>query len=187
MMHMVRNFIFFAQNVSHKMYHMRKGLLLSGIVVVLALGSVSVVSAQKLRPRSAEGTSYRNAIGMGIDFGDGLTLVGVSGKHFFSENNVGVGEILFGDHAAIIQAFYQYHREIEGVESLRWFAGIGPSLALYSHSSDFAIRPIGGIDYKIPAIPLSFSFDWRPTFTVTHGGDVNPARFGLGARYAFNN
>ncbi|MEO8584006.1 MAG: hypothetical protein ABI415_09435 [Flavitalea sp.] len=163
---------------------MRKVFFLTAFVSVLVLGTISSAIAQKTH--SADGTSYKNAVGLGIDFGDGLTMVGVTGKHFFTDNHVGVGEVLFGDHTAKIQAFYQFHSEIEAAPGLRWFAGVGPSLALYRRYSNFSIVPIGGLDYKIPGVPFNFSFDWRPNIVITHGGDFLPARFGLGFRYAFN-
>jgi hypothetical protein len=169
-------FIFFAQN------NYMKRILLFGLIALFVLGGASKVSAQK----SAGGSDYTNALGLGIDFGDGATLVGVSGKHFFSENNVGMAEVLFGNHVTAIHAFYQYHKGFEGAEGLKWFAGVGPSILLYNGGSNFSIVPMAGLDYKITNIPLAFSFDWRPRITVTHGGDFSAARFGLGFRYAFN-
>jgi|GEM_PF-4472951 len=64
------------------------------------LVSISLLSAfflfAGLSEASAQskGSSYQNAIGLGIDFGDGLTLAGFSGKHFFADNHAGKGEIL---------------------------------------------------------------------------------------------
>jgi hypothetical protein len=159
-----------------------KKRLLVGLVALFVLGSASKVSAQK----SANGRDYTNAIGLGIDFGDGQTLVGPSGKHFFNENSAGLGEILFGNHLTVLQAFYQYHSEFESAEGLKWFVGVGPQIYLYNGGSDFAISPMAGLDYKIPSVPLSFTFDWRPRFILTHGSNFSAARFGLGFRYAFN-
>ena len=155
--------------------------LLTGFVALFLVGSLNL-SAQD---RSAYGSSYRNAIGLGIDFGDGSTLVGPSYKHFFSENNVGKFEVLFGNYVAI-QAFYEYHGDIEGAAGLRWFAGAGAGAALDDDASAFMLKPIGGLDYKINGVPLAFSFDWRPTFFIADNSDFQAARFGLGFRYAFN-
>ncbi|MEP7258006.1 MAG: hypothetical protein ABI687_06455 [Flavitalea sp.] len=160
---------------------MKKNLL-SAVLALLLLTGALQVSAQK----SAGGSSYTNGLGLGIDFGDGSTLVGVSGKHFFSENNVGQAEIMFGDHVTYISAYYLYHRQIENAAGLRWFLGFGGSFALYKGGSNFLIRPVGGLDYKINNVPLAVSFDWRPAFRVTHDADFNAARFGLGFRYTFN-
>lgn len=168
--------ISFAQNI-----FMRKKLF-GALIVVFLLVSVSEVSAQT----AANSSSYRNAIGLGIDFGDGSTLVGPSYKHFFSENNVGKFEVLFGDGISFIQGFYEYHREIEGAAGLRWFAGVGAGAALVENNSAFMLRPEGGLDYKIDGVPLSFSFDWRPTIFIGDDSDFEPARFGLGIRFCFN-
>ena len=155
--------------------------VLSAVLALVLLAGFTEVSAQK-----SSGSSYTNGLGLGIDFGDGSTLVGVSGKHFFTENNVGAAEVLFGDHVVAIQAFYQYHKEIEGAAGLRWFAGIGPGVLLGNDNSAFMIRPIGGLDYKINAAPLSFSFDWRPLLAFADGdSDFTAARFGLGFRFTF--
>lgn len=131
-------------------------------------------------------SDYQTAIGLGIDFGDGSTLVGPSVKHFFTENNVGAAELLFGDNIVALQAFYQYHKEFDGAEGLRWFAGIGPGFIFGNNNTLFRITPMGGIDYKIDGAPISLSFDWRPSIFIGDGGsDVEGARFGLGFRYAF--
>lgn len=158
-----------------------KKAFFSALIVFFLLVSVSDASAQ----RSAEGDTYRNAIGLGIDFGTGSTLVGPSFKHFFSENNVGKFEVLFGNYVAI-QAFYEYHKMIDGAPGLQWFAGIGAGVGLDENNSAFLLKPIGGLDYKIDGVPLSFSFDWRPTAFIGDNSDFEAGRFGLGFRFAFN-
>lgn len=133
-------------------------------------------------------TDYSTALGLGIDFGNDQTLVGPSVKHFFTENHVGMGEVTFGDHLTAITLLYQYHSEFNGAQGLRWFAGAGPSIALYKGGSDFFLRPSVGLDYKINNVPLSLSFDWRPSIYLGNsGGDTfEPGRFGLGFRYTLN-
>jgi len=135
--------------------------------------------------RSANGSTYRNAIALGIDFGTGSTLVGPSYKHFFGANNVGKFEDLFGNYVAL-QAFYEYHKMIGDAPGLQWFAGIGAGVGLDENNSAFLLKPIGGLDYKIDGVPLSFSFDWRPTFFIGDDSDFEAGRFGLGFRFAFN-
>ena len=159
---------------------MRKRLF-SLLIFVFLLVAASDVSAQ----RAANGSDYRNAIGLGIDFGNGSTLLGPSYKHFFSENNVGKFEILFGNYVAI-QAFYEYHKMIESAPGLQWFAGVGAGVGLDEDNSAFLLKPTGGLDYKIDGVPLSFSFDWRPTFFIGDNSDFEAGRFGLGFRFAFN-
>ena len=113
-------------------YFMRKNLF-SVLIVIVLLVAASNVSAQ----RSANGSDYRNAIGLGIDFGDGATLVGPSFKHFFTDEHVGKFEVLFGDNYSFLQGFYEYHREIDGAAGLRWFAGIGAGAAIAENNSAF--------------------------------------------------
>ena len=81
---------------------------------------------------------------------------------------------------------YQYHGDISGADGLKWFAGGGPSIVFFDGGSDFLLRPTVGLDFKINDVPLAFSFDWRPAIYFGDGGDFEPARFGLGFRYAFN-
>jgi hypothetical protein len=155
---------------------MRKVLILS----VLAIGfilSATVSNAQ---------SNYKTAVGLGIDFGNGSTLVGPSLKHFFTPNNVGQFDVLFGNNYTIIEGFYQYHKDIPNAEGLKWYAGFGIGVGLYDGGSDFLVRPLAGLDYKINNVPLSFSFDWRPTVFIGNGdSDFEAGRFGLGFRYAF--
>lgn len=127
---------------------------------------------------------YQAAVGVGLDFGEGTTLVGPSGKYFFTENHAGMAEVLFGDGVTAINLLYQYHGQFSGAEGLQWFAGGGPSFLLGSGNSDIGIRPMVGLDYKLTNVPLSFSFDWRPYISFDSGGSEF-ARFGLGFRYAF--
>ncbi|RYY66970.1 MAG: hypothetical protein EOO12_02580 [Chitinophagaceae bacterium] len=138
--------------------------------------------------RSAGGSSYKNAVGLRVEFGTGNTWVGPSIKHFFNEHSAGEFQLLFGNHSTILDLEYQYHGTIAGAAGLRWFFGLGPALALYKNGSDLYLRPIVGLDYKIPGAPLNLGFDWRPTFRATHGefGDrFTAARFSIPMRITF--
>jgi hypothetical protein len=131
-------------------------------------------------------STYNTAIGLGIDFGDGQTLVGPSVKHFFAPNHAGQFEAMFGDHYTVLQGFYEYHKAIPNATGLQWFLGVGAGVGLYKGGSEFLMRPIGGLDYKINNVPLAFSFDWRPAIAIGDGdSNFEPGRFGLGFRYAF--
>jgi len=134
-------------------------------------------------------SSYDTALGLGIDFGDGQTLVGPSIKHFFSEHHGGVGEVIFGNDITLVTALYEYHDTIPNAAGLQWFGGGGLSLAFADNNSDILLRGAVGLDYKINNVPLAFSFDWRPSIFLggDNGGDSFEAgRFGLGFRYVIN-
>ena len=130
---------------------------------------------------------YKTAAGLLIDVGDGATLVGPHIKNFFTPNHGGEGALLFGSGLTVLQAQYQYHKEIDGAQGLQWYLGVGPSF-IFSEGSDSDISLVSslGLDYKIPNAPLSFSFDWRPRLMFYEGdSEFLPGRFGLGFRFVF--
>lgn len=153
---------------------MRKVIVLAALVTGL---SIQQANAQ---------SSYKTAAGVTIDFGTGQTLVGPALKHFFTPNQAGQFEVLFGDNVTFVEAFYQYHGQIENATGLKWYAGVGPGVAFNDNNSAFLLRPMAGLDYKINNVPLNFSFDWRPWLAFENGGsDFEAARFAFGLRFAF--
>lgn len=132
-------------------------------------------------------TNYTTALGLGIDFGDGQTLVGPSVKHFFTNEHAGMAEVAFGDNVTFLTLLYEYHGGFPNASGLQWFAGAGPSIAFFDGDTEFLLRPVVGLDFKIKDVPLAFSFDWRPwIFFGDNRDSFEAARFGLGFRYAFN-
>jgi len=141
-----------------------------------------------LTTTAVKAQSYKTALGLGLDFGDGTTLVGPSVKHFFTANDAGQAEVLFGSHLTTINAFYQYHGNIKGASGLKWFVGGGPSLNFFSfngyNNTTFALKPMTGLDFKIPGAPIAFAFDWRPTIYIgDNDSDFAAGRFGFGFKF----
>ena len=153
--------------------------------------SVALLAALLSTGASAQkGAPYNTAVGLQVDLGTGGTWVGPAVKHFFSAHDAGEAQILFASGAVILGLEYQYNGAIANAPGLRWYAGLGPALAFSTAKgsdggTDLFLRPIVGMDYKIPSVPLDFAFDWRPAFQATHGTSFTAARFGLGFRYAF--
>ena len=144
-------------------------------IVSFALAVISSVNAQV----------YNGAVGLGIELGEGFTLVGPSAKYFFSEHHTGQAELLFDDNITAITLLYQYTSEFAGADGLQWYLGAGPSFFLIGEgSSDVGIRPLVGLDYKINNVPLAFSADWRPYLSLDDGSEAGI--FALGVRYAFD-
>jgi hypothetical protein len=159
---------------------MKKNLLTTTLVLLVSALALNNASAQKT------GSSYNTALGLGLDFGNGGTYVGPSVKHFFTKNNAGKAEVLFGDNTTMLSLYYQYHGDIQNAAGLKWTLGLGGSAIFYEgYEDDIALRPTAGLDFKIPNVPLAFEFDWRPAFVLTHGADFEAVRFGFGFRYAF--
>ncbi|MGI9546918.1 MAG: hypothetical protein ACR2MM_06770 [Flavobacteriaceae bacterium] len=129
---------------------------------------------------SSHAQVYEAAAGLGLDFGDGETLVGFSGKYFFSEHHAAQGELLFGDVTGV-NLLYGYHGGFSGASNLQWFAGGGLGILFGNGDSDVGLRPLVGLDYKLNDVPLGFTFDWRPYISFDQGSEA--ARFGLGVRY----
>ncbi|NAW50489.1 hypothetical protein GNY06_03505 [Elizabethkingia argentiflava] len=128
--------------------------------------------------------TYKNSLGLSIDFGDGYTAAGPVFKHFFNRNNAGQAEIIFGNHATLVQAFYSYNEKITNTKGLNWYVGIGPALEFIEGGDTyFGIRPMLGLEYKITQTPVILSFDWRPAFLLTDGGSSQVGRFGLGLKF----
>ncbi|TYR33275.1 hypothetical protein FXV77_17570 [Sphingobacterium phlebotomi] len=138
---------------------------------------------------------YRTALGLGIDVGDGPTLVGPQIKHFFDGANAGNAQVLFGDDVTVLGVDYSYNQAIAGTNGLNWYIGVGPQLAFvdrdgswwYGGRNDdrtyFALRPAAGLEFKIPSAPLAFHFDWKPWWNLTNNSNFEPARFTLGFKF----
>ncbi|HUH35276.1 MAG TPA: hypothetical protein VL022_05530 [Moheibacter sp.] len=131
---------------------------------------------------------YKNALGVGIDLGDGATLAGPQFKHFFDGTNAGNAQVLFGDNITLIGVDYSYNKAFDGAKGLGWYVGVGPQLTFVDgHDGTwFAIRPAVGIEYKIPTVPLGFHFDWKPWWNLSNEVDFEAGRFSLGFKYVLN-
>ena len=132
---------------------------------------------------------YRTALGLGIDLGDGPTLVGPQIKHFFDGTNAGNAQVLFGDHVTILGVDYSYNEAIRGTNGLTWYVGVGPQLAFIGDGDNntfFGLRPAAGLEFKIPSAPLAFHFDWKPWWNLSNESNFEPARFTLGFKFTLN-
>src|SRR5690606_14822321 len=130
-----------------KMIQMKNLFLLFLITSIFTFG-VRDVNAQN---------GYRTALGLGIDLGDGPTLVGPQVKHFFDPRNAGNAQVLFGDDITVLGVDYSYNEPIRGARGLSWYVGIGPQLAFVDrgrwwfgnehwdgNETFFALRPAVG-------------------------------------------
>jgi hypothetical protein len=134
---------------------------------------------------TAKAQTGATSAGLTIDFGDGATLVGPAIRHNFTRNGIGQAELLFGGGGTYLSAYYQYQDKIQNGNGLDWYVGVGPQLGFGNGNTDFYIRPMVGLDYKLEGTPLDLAFDWRPAFYVGDNSNFTAARFGLGFRFAF--
>lgn len=134
----------------------------------------------------SSGTSYKTAAGLRVDIGEGSTGVGFNVKHFFTPTGAVDASLLFFEGDLVgLEAEYEYNAPIPNAPGLKWYAGLGPQILFGDNDTGFGIRPVVGMEYKIPNVPLNFGFDWRPLFLLSPNTDTMPARFGLSFRYAF--
>lgn len=139
-----------------------------------------------LAPDAAQAQSYKTALGMRIDAGDGSTGVGFNVKHFLTTNGAIDANLIFFDGNVVgLGAEYQYNAPVAGAQGLNWYLGAGPNFLFGKHSTAVQIRPTAGLDFKIPTAPIDVAFDWRPMFTLNQGTEFTAARFGISLRYAF--
>lgn len=155
-----------------------KNLLLKLTLVTGVFLGLQTVQAQ---------TPYRTALGVGIDFGDGQTLVGPQIKHNFNGPHAGNAQVLFGDGITTVGVDYSYNQSIAGANGLGWYAGVGPQLSFVDFGPNdetyFAIRPAVGLEYRIPSTPIGMHFDWKPWWNLSHNSDFEAGRFTFGLKF----
>lgn len=134
----------------------------------------------------AQAQSYESALGLGIDLGNGSTLVGPQYKYFFDSNTALNGQVLFGGDMTTVGADYSYNQSL-GAAGLNWYVGVGPQLTFLEHGGGtwFAIRPAVGLEYKIPSAPLGVHFDWKPWWNLSKESDFEAGRFSMGFKYVW--
>jgi hypothetical protein len=148
------------------------------------IGCIGLIT---LTTHNLKAQNYNTALGIRIDAGDGDTGVGFNVKHFFTRNNaIDANFIFFDGNVVGLGAEYQYHAPITGVSGLDWYLGVGPNFLFGNHNTAIQIRPIAGLDLKLPTAPIDFAFDWRPSFTLINDfSTMDASRFGISIRYAF--
>lgn len=165
-------------------------------LTLIAFGISSTLFAQR---------DYKNSMGVRVAPGSYYDLLAFSYKTFLNEEgaielNAGFGSKArsvvvntYNPFAISISAGYQYHFNIP-VAGLRWFVGGGLS-GYHNFASNgdvngigFGFFPTGGVEWKIPAIPLVVGADYRPTIFFTRPEAYDSffaGNFGISARYTF--
>lgn len=159
------------------------------VLGVIVLFSVAAVQAQS---RSANGSSYRTALGVKVWDGGGISL-----KHFFNEKNAGELIGFFWREGFRLTGLYEIHGPISGAPGLKWYIGPGLHIGTYNnhhyHDGDphyhthgsIGIDGVLGLDYKFNQAPINISLDWQPSFEFADGHGFAGSWGGLGIRYTF--
>ncbi|RYY06724.1 MAG: hypothetical protein EOP43_05455 [Sphingobacteriaceae bacterium] len=131
-------------------------------------------------------STYKTAAGLEIDFGRGSTLAGPTLKNFFTNHQALQVDVLLGSNYFSLGAFYQYHLAIKKTSALKFYLGLGPEVFVgLRNDAGVSLRPMAGFDYKVTKLPLSITFDLKPSLLLGSSSEFEVNRFGLGARYAF--
>jgi hypothetical protein len=148
---------------------------------------------------------YKKSIGVRVAPDSYYDLLAFSYKTFLNdagaiEFNAGIGNKTryittdkYHPFAVSISAGYQYHFNIP-VDGLRWFIG-GGLTGYHNFASNgdvnglgFGFYPTGGVEWKIPSIPLVVGADYRPTIFFSRPDSYDSfyaGNFGISARYTF--
>lgn len=127
---------------------------------------------------------YKTAIGLGIDFGNGSTMFGPQIKHALSNKANVQGQVLFSDYNyTVIGADYQVSKPLGDLNNILGYLGVGPQIGFSSGYTDFSIRPQAGLEAKLPDTPLGLHFDWKPSWRLNHGSNLQMGRFSFGIKY----
>lgn len=126
--------------------------------------------------------SYLSAQEIGVRFGEisGSNTVAVDGVFDFNGERIHAN-VSFGDDLGI-DALWNFVYESLPVESLNWYAGVGPSAVL---GDDFFLGVSGeiGLEYVFDEVPITVGLDYRPTFWIVEDTDFEWGGFGLNIRY----
>ncbi len=125
--------------------------------------------------------SLSNAQELGVRFGDIVgNTVAIDGMYKQIH-----ADVSFGSGGVGLEALYDFFQKPLKGEAFGIYAGAG----LFTWLGDpFLLGVSGeiGLDYHFNNLPLSLSFDWRPSLTVIDNTNFNAGRFGFNVRFVFN-
>jgi len=151
-------------------------------IVTLFVAVILFLSADA--QKTSSGHSYRNAIGVKVWDGGGISF-----KHFFSDPHALELIGYFWNRGTRITGLYEIHGPINGAPGLRWYIGPGAHIGFYNDKyggGSFAgVDGVLGLDYKFNGAPINMSIDWQPSIEFGTGRGFYGGWGGLGIRYTF--
>jgi len=153
------------------------------IFAFVLFSSIIVCSAQA-QNKSANSTSYTNAIGVKVWDGGGISF-----KHFVSDKNALEFVGYFWNQGTRITGLYEIHGAINDAGGLKWYIGPGAHVGFYNtkygDGTFIGVDGVLGLDYKFKSAPINLSLDWQPSFEFGDGHGFVGSWGGLGIRYTF--
>ena len=128
--------------------------------------------------------NYFNAGGVRVENDDWV----ISYKQSTSARGAIEGMVGFNDYGNIestsISLVYQIHQDIQKVNFLKWYYGVGGRLILSDGNSSIAALGDVGLDLDFKDLPINICADVFPVLRLTDGTDLD--FYGsIGIRYIF--
>jgi hypothetical protein len=116
--------------------------------------------------------NYKTALGGRLGFFSGFTA-----KHFLNDQNAVEGIVSFRWTGCLMTGLYEYQKQLNTVENLDWFVGVGGHLGFwnngyfyndhyYSGGGSLGGDFIGGLEYTFKTAPLTLGIDLKPAFNI---------------------
>ena len=128
---------------------------------------------------SANAQDYKGAVGVRFSSKAALVNTSVSLKYFFNEKTAAEGLITLNDPFAL-GLLIEQHKPL--TKTFKYYYG-GGVYAGFSGQRRAGLQGVIGLDYKLPALPLNFSIDWKPELTVSKEFSFEPQALGVTARF----
>lgn len=127
---------------------------------------------------------YKTAVGLHVDAANG-SMIGVQGKHFVTDKHAVAAQVIFASGGTLIGAEYTFNQPFKMVDNFNWYVGAGADIYFFDQNTNFGLRPILGLEYKLTNAPIAFSLDWRSRFAIDDKLDYFAGVFGIGIKYTF--
>lgn len=151
----------------------KTSVITSLLLLLLCILSTSTIKAQR----------YKTALGVRLSSNDAIVNNSISLKYFFSASTAVEGLLSFGDPLAI-GILIEKHKPVS-VAGLSWFYGVGGYVG-FGDNKNIGAQGVLGLDYKLAAIPLNLSLDWKPELNLIKEVIFEPSAIGVSIRFTFN-
>jgi len=125
---------------------------------------------------------YEHSLGIRAGYSSGITY-----KGFFRHRMKSLeADALYNRHGLNVSVLYGIH--FEPFRSRQWliYAGGGLFGGNWENRLSVGVSAVGGIEYVVRDLPLSFSIDWKPMVNVYRVFEADPLDFGVSFRYRFS-
>ena len=158
------------------------------LIFVLAL--FCIASTALHAQDAAIGSTYKSAVGLKY------YPFSVTAKTFVKKNIAVEGLLSFWNYGTRFTGLYEFYKDINGVDGLKWYVGPGVHLGFWNNNwtekyperdggVQFGVDGVIGLDYKVKGAPVDLSLDWQPSFTFVGYNYFEGGWGGIGIRYAF--